>query len=176
MSIENMEEVSIRALTRRATCLPGPCGNSCCFNSCPHAEGNAIACELKPEYFGFNSCPHAEGNQQDYKAVSEEKVFQFVPSRGGQPALNPQQQQIILFQFVPSRGGQHSAGAGGGYAAGFNSCPHAEGNWRLSRLSSIYGRFQFVPSRGGQPGLSGKPGRSSRVSIRALTRRATVFF
>ena len=119
----------------------------------------------------FNSCPHAEGNL--IKAFSSCRfMFQFVPSRGGQPGPDFPRRRLTKFQFVPSRGGQQCPGrALQGPGAGFNSCPHAEGNLiprkflaenfvsiraltrratNAKRRECFAGEFQFVPSRGGQ--------------------------
>ena len=74
-----------------------------------------------------------------------------MPSRGGQPLAYENGAVWFMFQFVPSRGGQHIAGDVLQPAAGFNSCPHAEGN-----------------------GAPGAYRLDFQVSIRALTRRATV--
>ncbi len=145
--------VSIRALTRRATgSTPGQSAATSCFNSCPHAEGNPY----------------------DYYAPTVADLFQFVPSRGGQLPITPDQldrhavsiraltrratessiwrsTRCYLFQFVPSRGGQRFRPDAG----------------------EMGPQFQFVPSRGGQPIRQGMVWQAGRVSIRALTRRAT---
>ncbi len=122
----------------------------CCFNSCPHAEGNAtiIAPIAAPGWFQF--VPSRGGQHLALLSVPCLKLFQFVPSRGGQPLeSNAEFRQALVsiraltrratfsarrkrlsprFQFVPSRGGQHK---------------------QVSVLP-ILDWFQFVPSRGGQ--------------------------
>ena len=79
----------------------------------------------------------------------------------------------VLFQFVPSRGGQHIPWKLLCQTESFNSCPHAEGNFQRFIYGKHSLKFQFVPSRGGQPRTPGTAGRTTTVSIRALTRRAT---
>ena len=129
---EPTAEVSIRALTRRAT----SCGNWSGrrydgFNSCPHAEGNPTTSSISAPASSFNSCPHAEGNLAKKGFIRITKV------------------SIRALTRRATSSGESSSAVG----SSFNSCPHAEGNSRLLLILSPRLQFQFVPSRGGQPAV-----------------------
>ena len=107
MQLSGNRKVSIRALTRRATCFTGHVLTSQEFQFVPSRGG-----QLVPLY-----------------PVALPEVFQFVPSRGGQLTACHKPVELITFQFVPSRGGQHFSRIPAPRSARcFNSCPHAEGN------------------------------------------------
>ena len=145
------KKVSIRALTRRATCKrradSGPQGFQFVpsrggqrlvravmiffrvFQFVPSRGGQHTLYSIRQNQSRFNSCPHAEGNPDPKFYALTDNLFQFVPSRGGQPETRCTIIRAVEFQFVPSRGGQL---------------------FTPRRTSSVYS-----------------------VSIRALTRRAT---
>ena len=100
-------------------------------------------------------------------------MFQFVPSRGGQPGPDFPRRRLTKFQFVPSRGGQQCPGrALQGPGAGFNSCPHAEGNLIPRKfLAENFVSIRALTRRA--TAVVNFSGGRDVVSIRALTRRAT---
>ena len=101
----------------------------------------------------FQFVPSRGGQPAGIPAEHIDGKFQFVPSRGGQPPFSVVVVFSELFQFVPSRGGQPGLWCRKALFFCFNSCPHAEGNHFAVCLLNRVG-----------------------VSIRALTRRATLAF
>ena len=151
MQLSGNRKVSIRALTRRATCFTGHVLTSQEFQFVPSRGGQLVPLYpvALPEVFQFVPSRGGQPSRQVSRRWSG--WFQFVPSRGGQPEILELWELNMQFQFVPSRGGQPAIGAVGGAAV----------------------KFQFVPSRGGQQLQNDALVRRKRVSIRALTRRAT---
>ena len=142
------------------------------FNTCPHAGGNDLQRQRRPDrgvsihaptrgatsrpvsYHtrgGFNTCPHAGGNCRSARPCTPSRWFQYMPPRGGQLEASARGgTRYIVSIHAPTRGA-----TGRQVHAG------------LSRLVSIH-----APTRGAT-GASLLWGHNTDVSIHAPTRGAT---
>ena len=119
----------------------------------PSRGGQPLLASVVGDYLLFQFVPSRGGQLVPFSLNMAARPFQFVPSRGGQPPFSVVVVFSELFQFVPSRGGQPGLWCRKALFFCFNSCPHAEGNHFAVCLLNRVG-----------------------VSIRALTRRATLAF
>ena len=148
---ESLFNVSIRALTRRATGCPagpgcphkfqfvpsrggqqergaGPVGRRS-FNSCPHAEGNPPAEWFRNTGSRFNSCPHAEGNPLMYYKFWDSTVsIRALTRRATTPPGEGPRRRGCFNSCPHAEGNLEAVIPRVNLILSFNSCPHAEGN------------------------------------------------
>ena len=190
------DEVSIRALARRATAGKAPfdIGHLVSIRALARRATRLVGVALVLPA-GFLSAPSRGGRRDDHVVCRNEGLFLSAPSRGGRLPVVGVYVPDDVFLSAPSRGGRRHDATGCRSQDCFYPRPRAEGDshpsaasagsrWFLSapsrggRLRAVESwvalrLFLSAPSRGGRRVLPLLACHPSRVSIRALARRAT---
>ena len=121
------------------------------FNTCPHAGGNDLQRQRRPDR-GVSIHAPTRGATSRPVSYHTGGGFQYMPPRGGQPLALFLITQEEVSIHAPTRGATVAPRVHVRQVAGFNTCPHAGGNLRLLPGVVLVILFQYMPPRGGQRG------------------------
>ena len=172
--VERLFAVSIHALTRRATFRICSKRVNSRFQSTPSRGGRPDARRLGKRGNSFNPRPHAEGDKRTKRGWVATIRFQSTPSRGGRQIRNRPCLPDASFNPRPHAEGDTIRATITATRIGFNPRPHAEGDRNTRTADGESVSFNPRPHAEGDGSKSLIASSRFRVSIHALTRRATL--